>query len=161
MQGILEPVLARLGGSLGALGVPLRAAGGALLALEVGAISGVLAQRVLGQYEFAVLAPEAPARLLFVAPNLAHAARTLDADPDDLMRWVALHEMTHALQFGSVPWLRGHLAERVRALLGGLDMTVDPARLSRLPSPVDVKALVGALRRGELATLVLGDAQRA
>jgi coenzyme F420 biosynthesis associated uncharacterized protein len=161
MEGLLDPVLARLGDGLGPLGGPLRAAGGALLALEVGAVSGVLAQRVLGQYEFAVLAPEAPARLLFVSPNLAHAARTLEADPDDLLRWVALHEMTHALQFGAVPWLRGHLAERVRALLGGLDMKVDAGRLSRLPGAGDVRALVDALRRGELATLVLGDAQRA
>ena len=37
-------------------------------------------RRVLGQYEFPVLEPDAPARLLFVAPNLGHAARTLDAD---------------------------------------------------------------------------------
>jgi len=160
MRGLLEPVIDRLGGNLGALAAPLRAAAGALLALEVGAISGVLAQRVLGQYEFAVLDPGAPARLLFVAPNLAHAARTLQADPEDLKRWVALHEITHALQFGGVPWLREHLAGRVRGLLGALDMQVDPRKLSKLPSAQDLRGLVDAVRRGELATLALGDAQR-
>ena len=81
-------------------------------ACEAGAISGFLAGRVLGQYEFPVLDPDAPARLLFVAPNLGHAADALDAEPDQLLRWVALHEITHALQFGGVPWLRPHLAER-------------------------------------------------
>jgi hypothetical protein len=53
---------------------------GALLALEAGAISGFLAARVLGQYEFPVLDPAAPARLLFVAPNLQGAARELGVD---------------------------------------------------------------------------------
>lgn len=161
MRGLLDPVIEKLGGNLGPLAAPLRVAAGALLALEVGAVSGMLAQRVLGQYEFAILDAQAPARLLFVAPNLAHAARTLEADPDDLKRWVALHEMTHALQFGGVPWLREHLAGRVRGLLGALDVQVDPRRLSRLPSADDLRGLADAVRRGELATLVLGDAQRA
>ena len=89
------------------------------MAVEAGAISGFLAGRVLGQYEFPVLEPDQPARLLFVAPNLAHAAESLDAPADQLLRWVALHEMTHALQFGGVPWLRdvpaGHAARAARA----------------------------------------------
>ena len=161
MRGLLDPVIGRVGTNLGPLGVPVRAAGGALLALEVGAISGVLAQRVLGQYEFPVLEPAAPARLLFVAPNLAHAARRLDAEPDELLRWVALHEITHALQFGGVPWLREHLAGRVRGLLAALDVQVDTKRLARLASAEGLKALVESVRRGELATLMLGEDQRA
>lgn len=160
MRGLLEPVVDRLGTDLGPVGMPLRAAGGALLALEVGAISGVLAQRVLGQYEFAVLDPAAPARLLYVTPNLAHAAIKLEATPDDLLRWVSLHEVTHALQFGGVPWLRDDLADRVRALLAALEIKVDGRRLSRLPSVSDLRGIVEALRAGELATLVLGERQR-
>ena len=65
---------------------------------------------MLGQYELALLDPERPPRLLFVAPNLAEAARALDADEDELLRWVAFHEVTHAVQFTGVPWLRAHLA---------------------------------------------------
>ena len=110
---MLEPVADRLGGGMGPLSGVVGAAGGALLAVEVGAISGLLGQRVLGQYEFPILEPEAPARLLFVSPNLAQAAISLEAEPDELLRWVALHEITHALQFGGVPWLRPHLAETV------------------------------------------------
>ena len=91
-----------------------------MLAVEAGAISGFLAGRVLGQYEFPVLDPEAPARLLFVAPNLGHAATQLEAEPDPLLYWVALHEITHALQFGGVPWLRPHLAGLVQELTGAL-----------------------------------------
>jgi coenzyme F420 biosynthesis associated uncharacterized protein len=161
MRGLLDPVVARLGSNLGPLGAPVRAAGGAVLALEVGAVSGVLAQRVLGQYEFAVLDPAAPARLLFVAPNLAQAARTLRAEPDDLLRWVALHEITHALQFGGVPWLREHLAGRVRELLDALDVRVELGRLGKLPGAEDLRAAADAVRRGDLATLMLDDGQRA
>src|SRR5215212_9528345 len=107
MRGVLEPVAGKLGGGSGLLGGIVGSAAGSLLAVEAGAISGFLAGRVLGQYEFPVLDPAAPARLLFVAPNLGHAVGTLEAEPDQLLRWVALHEITHALQFGGVPWLRG------------------------------------------------------
>src|SRR5919107_3629503 len=122
-------------------------------AVEVGALSGILAARVLGQYEFPVLDPEVPARLLFVGPNLAAAARALDADDRTLTRWVALHETTHALQFTGVPWLRGHLAARVRELVTALDVDVDLRRLMRLPAAQDLRVLVDAVRRGELITL--------
>ena len=54
---------------MGPLSGAVGAAAGALLAVEVGAVSGLLGQRVLGQYEFPILEPEAPARLLFVAPE--------------------------------------------------------------------------------------------
>jgi coenzyme F420 biosynthesis associated uncharacterized protein len=155
MRGVLEPAAQRVGGS-----IPLLSgAVGGLLAIEAGAISGFLAGRVLGQYEFPVLDPEAPARLLFVAPNLAHAAETMDADTDQLLRWVALHETTHALQFGGVPWLRGHLAGIVQEFLGGL--VVDPARLLRLPDLADLRGLVEQVREEGLTALGLTPERRA
>ena len=74
MKGVLDPVSDRLGDGLGPLSGIVGTGLGVLLAAEAGALSGFLAGRVLGQYEFPVLDPEAPARLLFVAPNLGHAA---------------------------------------------------------------------------------------
>src|SRR3954464_6237303 len=128
MEAVLEPAARRLAGGLG----PVGAFAGGVLAFEAGAISGFLAGRVLGQYEFPVLQPQGPARLLVLAPDLAPAARTLEADHDQLLRWVAMHETTHALQFGGVPWLRGYLAGLVHELLGALQ--IDPRRLfSRVP----------------------------
>jgi coenzyme F420 biosynthesis associated uncharacterized protein len=154
LRTVLDPVGERVGAGLG----PLAGAGGAVLGVEVGAISGLLAQRVLGQYEFPVLDPAAPARLLFVAPNLERAAGQLEAPLPELLRWVALHETTHALQFGGVPWLRGHLAGMVVELLQGLD--VDPRRLMRVPSADDLRVLVDAFRDGGVATLALGAERR-
>jgi len=151
---VLDPVAERMGSKLG----PVAAAGNVLLAIEAGAVSGFLAGRVLGQYEFAVLEPSAPARLLFVAPNLGHATTTLDADADQLLRWVALHETTHALQFGGVPWLREHLAGIVFQLLSSLD--VDPRSLLRLPDLTDLRGLVDRVREGGLPFLAGGDERR-
>src|SRR3954454_18963133 len=77
LETVLEPAAARIAGK-----GPFGAIAGGVMAIEAGAVSGFLAGRVLGQYEFPVLEPEKPARLLFVAPNLAHAANSLEA-PDD------------------------------------------------------------------------------
>jgi coenzyme F420 biosynthesis associated uncharacterized protein len=131
---------------------------GGVLAIEAGAVSGFLAGRVLGQYEFPVLEPEKPARLLFVAPNLAQAANALEAPGDQMLRWVALHEMTHALQFGGVPWLRAHLAGMLRDLLGALE--IDPRTLLRVPDVTDVKKLLDRVRDDGLAMVVVGSANR-
>jgi coenzyme F420 biosynthesis associated uncharacterized protein len=155
LGGVLDPVSDRLGARLG----PLGGAAGALLGLEAGAVSGFLGGRVLGQYEFPPLDPSAPPRLLFVAPNLGHAATTLDAEPDQLLRWVALHETTHALQFGSVPWLREHLAGMVGELLGSLD--VNPGGLLRLPDLADLRGLLDRVRDEGLVFMVVGDERRA
>jgi coenzyme F420 biosynthesis associated uncharacterized protein len=154
ISGVLDPVADRLGAKLG----PVGTAAGALLAIEAGAISGFLGGRVLGQYEFPVLDPDGPARLLFVAPNLAHAATALEADPDQLLRWVALHETTHALQFGGVPWLRGHLAGIVGELLGALD--VDPRGLLRMPDLSDLRAVLEQVREQGLAFVAVGKERR-
>jgi coenzyme F420 biosynthesis associated uncharacterized protein len=155
LGGVLDPVAARIGLRLG----PFGGAASALLGLEAGAVSGFLGGRVLGQYEFPPLDPAAPARLLFVAPNLGHAANTLDADPDQLLRWVALHETTHALQFSGVPWLREHLAGLVGELLAALD--VNPSGLLRLPDASDLRALLNRVREEGLAFVAVGDERRA
>jgi coenzyme F420 biosynthesis associated uncharacterized protein len=154
LGAVLDPVAGRVGAKLG----PVGAAAGALLALEAGAVSGFLAGRVLGQYEFPPLDPAAPARLLFVAPNLAHAATALDADADQLLRWVALHETTHALQFGGVPWLREHLAGLVGQLLAALD--VNPSGLLRLPDASDLRGLLDRVREDGLAFVAIGPERR-
>jgi coenzyme F420 biosynthesis associated uncharacterized protein len=154
LSGVLEPVADRLGSKLG----PVGGVAGSMLAIEAGAISGFLGGRVLGQYEFPVLDPAAPARLLFVGPNLGHAVKTLEADPDQLLRWVALHETTHALQFGGVPWLREHLAGLVGQLLGALD--VNTRGLLRIPDLSDLRRLVEQVRSEGLAFVAVGPERR-
>jgi coenzyme F420 biosynthesis associated uncharacterized protein len=155
LETVLEPAAQRLAGGVG----PLGTLAGGMLAIEAGAVSGFLAGRVLGQYDFPVLDPEAPARLLFVAPNLAQAANALDADPQQLLRWVALHETTHALQFGGVDWLRPYLAETITELLSALQ--VNPRALLRLPDVADLRRLFEQVREDGLATVMVGPQRRA
>jgi coenzyme F420 biosynthesis associated uncharacterized protein len=154
LETVLEPTAQRIAGGAG----PLGALAGGVLAIEAGAVSGFLAGRVLGQYEFPVLEPDRPARLLFVAPNLAHAAKGLEAPADQLLRWVALHEMTHALQFGGVPWLRPHLREMLTELLGALEF--NPRSLLRVPDVTDLRNLVERVREDGLATIMIGADRR-
>ncbi len=156
LRPVLDPVVSGLGGGLGPLGGPLRSGAGVVLGAEVGLLLGAMAQRVLGQYDLVLLDADAPTRLLYVEPNLGEAARSFAADPDEFAHWVALHEVTHALQFGAVPWLRGHLAGLLRELLGSLEVRVDASGLARLPGRDDLRALAGAVRSGDVMSLVAG-----
>jgi coenzyme F420 biosynthesis associated uncharacterized protein len=135
---------------------PLRAVGGVLLGAEVGALVGYLGQRVLGQYELVLLDAASPERLLFVAPNLREAALRLEVDEHDLVAWVAFHEVTHAVQFTAVPWLKEHLGGLMRRLLETVDVKVDVANVLRMPSTDDLRALVERVREGGLVKLMAG-----
>jgi coenzyme F420 biosynthesis associated uncharacterized protein len=164
MAAILDPLGERLTGAgtggLDFLRGPVRAATGALLSAEAGALTGYLSQRVLGQYEFVLVDPDSPARLLFVAPNIAQAATRLDADAEELLTWIAFHEVTHAVQFAGIPWLRPHLAGLLTELLDSLDLKVDARTLLRMPSADDLRGLVSGLRENGLVGAIGGGARR-
>jgi coenzyme F420 biosynthesis associated uncharacterized protein len=143
----------------GPLGPGLRAAAGAAVGVELGLVSAYMAQRVLGQYEVAFMGPSRPARLLFVAPNLAEAQRRLGAERDPFLRWVALHEATHVVQFGAVPWLRNHIGGLAEELLSGAFSSVSTSELARaarrLLNP-DPRRIAAALRSGEWRSPFIG-----
>jgi coenzyme F420 biosynthesis associated uncharacterized protein len=160
MRTTLTPLTDRLGEASGALAGPARAVAGTLLAAEVGALTGYMGQRVLGQYELALLDPHASPRLLFVEPNIRAAAGRMEADEAELLAWIAFHEVTHAVQFGAVGWLREHIGGLVRELLASVDVKVDPAALLRLPTADDLRALVRAVRDGGLVAVVAGPERR-
>jgi coenzyme F420 biosynthesis associated uncharacterized protein len=104
--------------------------------------------------------PHSPARLLFVAPNIAQASKKLDADPEELLAWIAFHEVTHAVQFAGIPWLRPYLASLLGELLDSLEVRVDARSLLRMPSSGDVRALVSGLRENGLVAAIGGPARR-
>jgi coenzyme F420 biosynthesis associated uncharacterized protein len=156
MRSLMAPLEAKLDGGDSPVAGAMRAAGGLVMGIEIGGLTGYLAQRVLGQYELVLLDAESPERLLLVAPNLRETARRLEVDEDDLVAWVTIHEVTHAVQFTGVPWLREHLAGRMRALLDTVDVSMDPSALLRLPSADDLRGAVDRLREGGLVTLMAG-----
>ena len=163
MRALLDPVLSRAGQNLGPLRPAMQIGVGALLSTEVGVVLGYLAQRVLGQYELVLLdeaVAERPPRLLFVLPNLAQVTRSFEADEREFMTWVALHEVTHAVQFASVPWLHAHLAGLVKELLARAEVRIDAPRRLRIPGMEEIRELVSALRRGDLVSIVTTSGER-
>jgi coenzyme F420 biosynthesis associated uncharacterized protein len=81
---------------------------------QLGLLLGFMGQRVLGQYDLALLSAEAtPGRLLFVEENIRQTARTLGVPLGPFRTWIALHETTHAFEFEAHPWLRPYLASRL------------------------------------------------
>ncbi len=170
---LLEPLTDRMGSGLGPLAGMARSASGAMIGVQVGALTGMLSQRVLGQYDIALLDVSSSPRLLLVAPNLAQAAHNLDVDREELTRWVTIHEITHAVQFGAAPWLRDHLAELLRQLMESMQVSVskqqgfslrDLFSARDLPQRADVAAardrlaeIVAKARSGELLRITLGE----
>jgi coenzyme F420 biosynthesis associated uncharacterized protein len=142
----------------GPLGSGLRAAAGTAAGVEMGLASGYLAQRVLGQYDVALIGPRRPARLLFVAPNLAEAQRRLGAGREPFLRWIAVHEATHVVQFAAVPWLREHIGGLGEELLSGVSrLGVDELAASlRRALPPDPRRLAASLRDGGWLSPLLG-----
>jgi coenzyme F420 biosynthesis associated uncharacterized protein len=134
----------------------VRAATGA----EVGLAVGYLAQRVIGQYDVALIGPARAPRLLFVAPNLSSARDRLDVDQDLFLRWIALHETTHAVHFASVPWLRDHIGGIAEELFERAAVEVRPGELLGKLVRLNPKDLVRSVTSGQLATLLWPEPQR-
>lgn len=145
----------------GPLGPAARRAAGAAIGVEVGLAAGYAATRVLGQYDFALFGEARQARLLFVTENMAQARHKLDADREVFLRWIALHEATHVVQFECVQWLGDHMRSMARELIAGAAAglgATTPAQFGRrlLRAPREV---VRAALSGELARL-LADPER-
>jgi coenzyme F420 biosynthesis associated uncharacterized protein len=117
-----------------------------------------------------------PSRLLLLGPNLTQAARNLGVDRDELVLWVTIHEITHAVQFSGAPWLRDHLGGMLGELIDGLQVSVTGRASSKdgedsqgngapggrgprakLPSPSELRELIERARHGELLRLTLGE----
>ena len=94
---------------------------------QIGYLLAFMGQRVLGQYDLALLSAEAqPGQLLFVEENVRATARHLGLPVRDMRTWVALHETTHAFEFEAHPWVRPYLRERLERQLAAF---IDDARL--------------------------------
>jgi uncharacterized protein (DUF2342 family) len=184
MRPLLAPLTERMGAEDGFLSGPLRAASGLMLGAQVGALTGMLSQRVLGQYDLALLDASVTPRLLLLAPNLAQASRNLGVDRDELVLWVTIHEITHAVQFGGAPWLREHLGGILKELIDGLQISVAGAEDDaggkqgrrgllgdRIPTlsgfsgllgprglnPGELREMLERARRGQLLRMTLGE----
>ncbi len=159
MRATIAPLEEQLERQVANLPGPLRTAAGSVVAAEAGAVVGYMGRRVLGQYEVILSAddvPQPPPRLLLVAPNIHEAAARLLVPLDDLLAWVAVHEVTHAVQFSAAPWLRGHLAGLVGELLADAQVDLSKGMRASIPSIDDLRELVDRARTDGILALAAG-----
>jgi len=101
----------------------------------LGLMLGLLARRVLGQYDPALLGrePVETSSLILVEPNVQAWAHKDKLPLDELRRWLAMHEMTHAWEFRAHPWLQPYLEGLLKqVLVGRLGDGHRPSRLELL-----------------------------
>jgi coenzyme F420 biosynthesis associated uncharacterized protein len=101
----------------------------------LGLMLGLLARRVLGQYDPALLGrePVETSSLILVEPNVQAWAQKDRLPVDELRRWLAMHEMTHAWEFRAHPWLQAYLEGLLKeVLIGRLGDGRRPSRLELL-----------------------------
>ena len=101
-----------------------------LMQAEMTAVLGILARRVLGQYELVLPTGEDGDVVAFVGPNIMQMERTHQFRPSEFRFWVTLHEMTHRAQFQGIPWLRDYFMGLVSELVE--QSTPEPGRLNRV-----------------------------
>lgn len=146
----------------GPLGRVARSVAGGAAGVEAGVAVGYGARRVLGQYDIGLFDAARPTRLVFVAPNLAEAQAKLGEAPELFLRWIAIHETTHSVQFASVPWLRGHIAGLIEELIEGASANLDLGSVRRLAGRLmrsDPRKVVRTILQGELARVLAGEEQ--
>ncbi len=93
------------------------------LGTQLGGLLGYVSRKVVGQYDVFLPADD-EGLLYFVGPNVVAIERKLALDRMDFRTWVAMHEVTHRVQFAAAPWLRGYLAGMVDAYLATVDIDV-------------------------------------
>jgi coenzyme F420 biosynthesis associated uncharacterized protein len=141
-------LIAPLTAKLGERGMPglLAPASRTITGAQVGLILGWMSGRVLGQYDL-LLAEDgddgaADGVVYYVGPNVLALERRFGFPPREFRLWIALHEVTHRLQFTGVPWLRPHFLGLVER---GLDLaTPDPRQLL-----VGLRRAADAIRSGK------------
>jgi coenzyme F420 biosynthesis associated uncharacterized protein len=97
---------------------------------EMTAVLGVIARRVLGQYELVLPTGEDADVVAFVGPNIMQLERAHQFRPEEFRFWVTLHEMTHRAQFQGVPWLREYFMSLVTELVE--QSRPEPGRMNRI-----------------------------
>jgi coenzyme F420 biosynthesis associated uncharacterized protein len=102
-----------------------------------------MATRVLGQYDLLINdeVPEDQDLVSYVGPNLVAVEERYGFPTGQFRLWLALHEVTHRLQFTAVPWLRDHFVGLVGELLEPL--SGDPLGLAETVRRVTTEVRAG------------------
>lgn len=137
-------------GGAGPLPGPLQPLGPALIGMQMGSTVGLMAHRVLGQFDVGLPAASGSG-IYFVVPNIEDFAADHGLEIRQTRLWIALHEVAHQAQF-AIPWVRDHFLALVddylsnvrfdfEAMQRALEDVRDPSELEHIMS--DPAALGG------------------
>jgi coenzyme F420 biosynthesis associated uncharacterized protein len=160
-QRLLHPLTEKLGDKVSGPMAPVaRAVAGA----EVGVMLGWMSGRVLGQYDLLLVEDEDPQDqdlVYYVGPNVLAIEKRFAFPPRQFRLWLALHEVTHRMQFTGVPWLRPHFVSLVGQVVDSVDP--DPKRFleSFARAADDLRQGKNPLDQGGLAAIFASAEQRA
>ncbi|MHB1785932.1 MAG: zinc-dependent metalloprotease [Acidimicrobiales bacterium] len=127
-QRLLGPVMAPMESRLAMS--PLFPVGRVVTGVQVGTILGWMSTRVLGQYDLLIIEDDRPEDqdiVYFVGPNILSLEKRFGFSPRQFRLWLALHEVTHRLQFTAVPWMKEYFLGLVNSTMAG--MNPDPRAL--------------------------------
>ena len=161
-QRLLRPITDKVGPRLA--DSPMAPVSRAVTGAQLGTMLGWMASRVLGQYDLLLVEEERPEDqdiVYFVGPNIIGLEKRFGFPPREFRLWLALHEVTHRVQFTGVPWLRPHFLSLVEGCLESVDP--DPRRfVDALRRAVDeMRAGRNPLADGGLVALLAGPEQKA
>jgi coenzyme F420 biosynthesis associated uncharacterized protein len=155
LQRLLEPLANRMLAPGKSRGEIRRKALGA----QIGALLGYVSRKVLGQYDV-FLPPDDEGLLYFVGPNVIETERRFALAPRDFRLWIAIHEVTHRVQFGATPWLKPYLKRHVDHYLGTVQVDSREVLAQVKRAAEEIRA--GADWRGPQGILLfMNDEQRA
>lgn len=152
-QRMLDPLAARLAGGAPWSDLRRRAVG-----WQLGGLLGYAARKVIGQYD-AFLPADDDGLLSFVGPNIVEVEARYFLPRRDFRLWIALHEVTHRVQFGATPWLRVHLRDLIDRYLASMDL--DPGHLAAQVRRAMDDVRAGRVQPGpSLAVLLMSEEQQ-
>jgi coenzyme F420 biosynthesis associated uncharacterized protein len=167
-QRLLRPVTSKLEAalehqpSIGPVTLPVATVGRTLTGTQVGLLLGWMSTRVLGQYDQLLIEDEHPEDqdiVYYVGPNILALEKRFAFPPREFRLWLALHEVTHRMQFTGIPWMREYFLSLIESTLAGVDP--DPKRLlEALKRSVEqVRAGRNPLDDGGLLSMLAGPEQ--
>jgi len=167
-QRLLRPVTAKLEvaldhqPSIGPVKLPVASMGRNIAGTQVGLILGWMSTRVLGQYDQLLIEddrPEDQDMVYYVGPNILALEKRFAFPPREFRLWLALHEVTHRMQFTGIPWMREYFLSLIETTLAGVDP--DPRRLLEAlrRSAEQMRKGRNPLEEGGLLTLLAGPEQ--
>jgi coenzyme F420 biosynthesis associated uncharacterized protein len=145
MERLVGPALARIqeSGAGKKVGKSTLTAGRVMSGTQLGLMLAYMSTRVLGQYDLLIRdeEPEEQDLVYYVGPNVVAMEERHGFVASQFRLWLALHEVTHRMQFTAVPWLRDHFVNLVGELLEPLH--ADPSGLTDTLRRVMVEVRAG------------------